>query len=137
LGHEASELVQRGHEQIRENDDKGQRYQDSEQKYLVHAAFDNLRDFESAVENGDYDMAQKEAADALNYLLMALSNMGQDGRGPTKNAYLAADAVLSDLQDRRGIRQAFEEIDDDVMADIRTELAGAIYDVYKEEPSNE
>ena len=34
--------------------------------------------------------------------------------------------VLYDLRDRRGIRQAFEEIDEDVMMEIRATLIGKI-----------
>lgn len=38
----------------------------------------------------------------------------------------AVDAILADLSDRRGIRDALDDIDDDVMGEIRQSLARAI-----------
>lgn len=41
-------------------------------------------------------------------------------------AQTAADEVLANLMDRRGIKQAFYGVDEDVMEEIRATLAGII-----------
>lgn len=47
---------------------------------------------------------------------------------PDDWAQTAADAVIDNLRDRRGIRQAFDGVDDEVMEEIRDTLAGIIRD---------
>lgn len=43
-------------------------------------------------------------------------------------AQTAADAILDNLMDRRGIKQAFWDVDEDVMQEIRETLAQIIRD---------
>ena len=37
----------------------------------------------------------------------------------TINAKLAVEAIITDLSDRRGLRQEWEQIDDDILDEIR------------------
>lgn len=39
-----------------------------------------------------------------------------------------ADAILANLNGRRGIRQAFDEVDDEILAEIRETIAQIIRD---------
>lgn len=46
--------------------------------------------------------------------------------GPvSRTAAVVGSAILQDLLDRRGIRQAFDDIDDDTMEEIRSAIGGA------------
>lgn len=49
-----------------------------------------------------------------------------DERTPIDTAHLAAQAVLADLTDRRGIKQELLYLDDDVKAEITESLAAII-----------
>ena len=45
-----------------------------------------------------------------------------------KGARAAVDGILNDLSDRRGLRQEWERIDDDIQDEIKQEWALIIYE---------
>lgn len=55
-----------------------------------------------------------------------------DGPGKSKNwAHLAARGILADLQDRRGIKHEFNEVDEDIRKEIIQTMASIIKKAYE------
>ena len=59
--------------------------------------------------------------------LIRPENMKVNNSFHTISIILAVNEILQDLQDRRGLRQAWEEIDIDVQNEIRDEWAKIIF----------
>lgn len=82
---EAARLLYRAAGRIAEKDDEygGPEWRNTDPAYHLYRAFHNLGDVSEAFEDGtapDYDEMQEQAADALNHLCMALSNIETEAR---------------------------------------------------------
>jgi len=101
---EADQLVSRAADRLQEKHDRrGTAYRGDDPGFHAELAEDHFTDLQDAVVNAnDLDAARKEAADILNHLLMALSNV-PDG-GPDADHEIRADgsgaAIGGDLLDK-------------------------------------
>jgi hypothetical protein len=79
---------------------------------------------------GDFDVARHTLSHGAKYPYDApdawWDSDGKEPPPPTDWAHAAARGVLADLNDRRGIKHGFADIDEEIRAEITASLAAII-----------